>query len=217
MIVRLWMSQPPIGVAPTTPVADVALEMSRRRIRRMLVLEPTQQDRLLGIVSLHDVARAFPADVNPMSVGDWSEVPDRPVSDIMTRNPITTGPDAAIDAVAAVMQRHKIGAMPVVRGPSAVGLITESDVFRAFVTMTGGEESGARVTFDLAESEDPLPLIAAVAARHGIHVASFLSMRHEGRRLASVRLVGAAADELVDELWRSGHRVVSVERLSTPG
>jgi acetoin utilization protein AcuB len=210
MIVRFWMTSPPITTSSETPISEVALQMARRHIRRILVTAP-QSERLLGIVSLHDVARWFPADVNPLSVGEWGDVPTDPVVQIMTPNPITTGPDASIESVAASMQRHKIGALPVVNGTRVVGLITESDIFRAFVTMTGGDSKGARVTFDLDEHEHPFPAIAAAASRHGLEVASFFSMRHQGRRIASVRLIGSTADALVNDLWRSGHRVLTVE------
>jgi acetoin utilization protein AcuB len=212
MLVRLWMAHPPISTPPTTPIPEVALEMARRRIRRILIVEPGEGRRLLGIVSLHDVARAFPPDVNPLSVGDWRGVPRDPVADIMTRDPVTTTADASIDQAAAAMLRHKIGALPVVRGTTAIGLITESDVFRALVALAG-EKRGVGVTFDVAEGEDACQSIAAAAARHHLEIVSFHSMRHEGRRLASVRIVGAAGEALVDELWRSGHRVVSVEHL----
>jgi acetoin utilization protein AcuB len=213
MIVRFWMTAPPITTSPDTSVADVALEMARRHIRRLLVVAP-HDGRLLGIVSLHDVSRRFPSDVNPLSVGEWSDAPTEPVSQIMTPDPITTDPNASIESVASSLRRHKIGALPVLSGPRVVGLITESDVFRAFVTMTGGDAPGLRVTFDLGEDEDLVPAIAAAASRHGVRIASILSMHHEGRRLASVRLEGAGgdADALVDELWRSGHRVSTVER-----
>jgi acetoin utilization protein AcuB len=211
MIVRFWMTSPAVTTGPDTSVADVALEMARHRIRRLLVVAP-EGGRLLGIVSLHDVSRRFPADVNPLSVGEWSDAPTDPVSQIMTPDPLTTEPDASLESVASSMQRHKIGALPVVSGRRVLGLITESDIFRAFVTMTGGDGPGVRVTFDLGENEDPLTAIASAASRHGVEIASVLSLRHEGRRLASVRLVGPSVDALVDELWRSGHRVLTVER-----
>lgn len=216
MVVRFWMTSPPVTTSPETSVADVALEMARRRIRRLLVVAPASE-RLLGIVSLHDVSRSFPPHVNPLSVGEWSDAPTEPVARIMTRDPITTVPDASIESVASTMQRHKVGALPVVSGMRVVGLITESDVFRAFVSMTGGDRPGCRVTFALHEEEDLLAAVVSSAGRHGLEVTSVLSMRREGKRLASVRVVGSAAQAFIDELWRSGHRVLTVESAAEAG
>lgn len=216
MIVRLWMSGSPISVPPETPISEVALRMARNRIRRLLVVDPAD-GHLLGIVSLTDVARAFPADLNPLSAGDWRDAPVQPVAEIMTRAPITVSIDTAIESVAALMQSHKIGAVPVLRGGTAVGLITESDVFRAFVSMTGGNAPGARITFERREGDDALGHVASAASRHGAEIASFFSTRHDTSLLASVRLLGGDTDAVVEEIWRTGHRVLHVERISRSG
>lgn len=212
MIVRLWMSPSPVTIPPDTPISTAALEMARRRIRRLLVVDRASR-HLLGIVSLTDVARAFPADLNPLSVGDWRDAPAQPVSEIMTRDPVTVSIDAAIESVAALMQRKKIGAVPVMRAEVVVGLITESDVFRAFISMGGGEEQGARISFERQQGDDALGHVAAAASRHRSEIASFFSTRHEDVLLASVRLVGGDVEAVVEEIWRAGHRVLHVERI----
>jgi CBS domain-containing protein len=60
------------------------------------------------------------------------------VESIMTRPVVTTTPDAPIAEVAMVMVGNKIGGLPVLDGDRrVVGIITESDVFRAFVGTLG--------------------------------------------------------------------------------
>src|SRR5262249_55063995 len=98
MLVSNWMTARRGTVAPTTGIADAALTMSRRRIRRLLVTEATPRgETLRGIVSLKDLARAFPPDVNPLSLGAESggAVPKgsgRTVGEIMAKNPRTVAP-----------------------------------------------------------------------------------------------------------------------------
>ena len=47
MIVGMWMTRDPLAVSETLSISDAALEMSRRRVRRLLVVE-AGHGRLLG-------------------------------------------------------------------------------------------------------------------------------------------------------------------------
>src|SRR2546427_8875606 len=138
MLVGMWMTSGPVTVTPATSIADAALTMSRRRIRRLLVTEPSPHGQILrGIVSLHDLARAFPPDVNPLSLaatsGPTTPGSGRRVGEIMARNVRTVTPETPIEDAARVLLEHKIGAVPVVRSGVLVGIITESDIFKAFL------------------------------------------------------------------------------------
>ena len=59
------------------------------------------------------------------------------VRDLMTARPITTGPEVSPERdcrdAAVLMLDHQIGALPVVDGGQLVGIITETDLLRAFV------------------------------------------------------------------------------------
>jgi CBS domain-containing protein len=58
------------------------------------------------------------------------------VGEVMTRSVITIGPDRPARDGARIMLDHKIGALPVVEGGRLVGIITETDLVRAFVRMS---------------------------------------------------------------------------------
>lgn len=62
------------------------------------------------------------------------------VAELMTREVVTTTPDTELQTVAKVMAERKIGGMPVVEGDRVVGIITESDVFRALVKLLEGKQ-----------------------------------------------------------------------------
>ena len=220
MIVGMWMTQEPITIAPQASVADAAVEMSRRHVRRLLVTDATTDGpRLLGIVTSQDVARAFPADVNPFSAVAGDARMSRPVSAVMARAVRTTTPDTPIEVAASILRTHKIGALPVMRGPRLVGLITESDIFQAFIEMTGAKARGVRITFDAGDDETAVACVVEMSARHRMHLASVLSLHHRNtqtgneQRLAVVRLTGETPADLVAEIWTSGHRVLSVLHL----
>lgn len=60
----------------------------------------------------------------------------------MHRNVVTATPDMPITRAASLMVRHKIGGLPVVEGNrGVVGVITETDIFRAFVETSQPERT----------------------------------------------------------------------------
>jgi acetoin utilization protein AcuB len=134
-------------------------------------------------------------------------------SDIMTRNPITIAPDAPIEEAARVMRDRKIGALPVTRDGVLLGLITKSDIFRALVGIFESGQGGARITFDISQGEDVFPLVADIAARRKMRVVTFVSMQKHERPVCVVEVSGSAVDKMLDDFWKSHHRVLSVIRL----
>lgn len=60
------------------------------------------------------------------------------VGEVMTRTVITIGPEADARDAAVLMLDHSIGALPVTERGQLVGIITETDIMRAFVWLTGG-------------------------------------------------------------------------------
>jgi acetoin utilization protein AcuB len=209
MLVGMWMTPAPLTVTPETALSEAAVLMARRRLRHLPV---TRGTRLVGIVSAHDVARAYPPDLNPFSAVAQDRCIARPVGHVMTTTLRTVSPGTAIEEAAGLFVAHKIGALPVVVGRELVGVLSEVDVVRAFREMLGAGEAGVHVTFDVTAHDDAIGAALALARPHRLVVDSVSTMHHEARCLAVVRLSGAAVDAFVDDLWRTGHRVLAVVR-----
>jgi len=213
MIVRMWMSQDVATIGPDTPIIDAASLMARKGIRRLPVVDLRSKPSLVGMVSATDIIRAFPNDVNPFAV-DVEDTNATPVTaaEIMIRHVPTTTPETPIEEAAALMRDEKVGVLPVLRDERLVGLITESDVFRAFVGLLTSPQGGVRITFDMSQGEDVFGMIAQVALKRGVRVVSLLSSEQDNRPVCVVRLMGAGVDKLLDDLWGSGHLVLNVLR-----
>ena len=132
----------------------------------------------------------------------------------MARDPLTTAPDAPIESAARLMRDHKIGALPVVTKGILVGLITESDIFRALVEVFEARERAVRITFSLKPGEDILPLVAEIARRRSLRVTSFMALSHHEPPLCVVQLAGVNLDEALEDVWKSQHRVMNVVQLA---
>lgn len=134
MRVQDIMTTGPITVPADMPVVDARQLMVKHRIRHLLV---TDGRKLLGIVTDRDIRLNLPSPATSLSVWEVNYLLARlTVDSVMTRTVITI--DSERDAVeaAALMLDHKIGALPVIDNGIMVGIVTETDVLRAFVAIT---------------------------------------------------------------------------------
>jgi CBS domain-containing protein len=214
MIVGMWMTRDLVTIGPDTPITEAAALMSQKRIRRLPVVEIHPQGlHLLGIISAKDILHAFPSDVNPFAViaPDARAMPVH-ASQIMTHRLQTTTPETPIEEAARLMTENKIGSLPVLREKKLVGLITESDIFRAFVSFFEPPQRGARITFDISSGEDVFNFISHEARRQKLRILSLISSQQDNLPVCVVRIAGNDVDALLDDLWNSGHRVINVLR-----
>jgi CBS domain-containing protein len=56
------------------------------------------------------------------------EIPNKRVSDVMSRNLHEIGPEDAVEDAAGIMTRHRINRLPVVKDGRLVGIITRGDI-----------------------------------------------------------------------------------------
>jgi len=218
MNVSMWMTRAPATVVPGTPVGEAAKIMALKRVRRLLVVEPWPDGpHLLGIISAKDVIHAFPPHVNPFAIeGPDARLTPTTVAQIMTPNPRAVSPETPIEDAAALMCAHKIGSLPVLRDKTLAGIITESDIFRAFVSLFGSDSKGARITFDASQGEDVFELMGKLSKRHRLKITSLIWTKHDELPVCVVRVVGEGVDLMLEELWNSGHQVVNVIRFEDP-
>jgi acetoin utilization protein AcuB len=145
MLVRERMSTKPITVTPETSVSDALRLMRESKVRRLPVLDGRGQ--LVGIVSDSDLLYASPSPATSLSVWEIHDLLYKlTVEKVMTRKVITVTEDTPLEEAARIMADSKIGGLPVMRGKTLVGIITETDLFKTFLALFGGRRSGVRVT-----------------------------------------------------------------------
>jgi len=131
MKVRDLMTAAPITTGPDTGVLEARQLMLGKRIRHLLI---TDGPKLVGIVTDRDIRLNLPSPATSLSVWEVNYLLARlTVASVMTKALVTVSPDRDSRDVAVLMLDHKIGALPVVDGGRLVGIITETDLLRAFV------------------------------------------------------------------------------------
>jgi len=153
MYVRNWMTSRVIVVAPGEKARKALDLMEARHIRRLPVVEAGS---LVGIVTKSDLQGGLQGR-NAASFGR------KTVAHFMTPGPQTVSPGDTLESVAQLMMRKRISGVPVVAVEKLVGILTESDLFRALYRMMGFGEEGPRISMRIPESGDVLD-----AVRHRI-------------------------------------------------
>jgi CBS domain-containing protein len=126
-----YMSTPVYVVKPSDSLARARRLMLRYRVGRLVVVDDA--GRPVGIITMNDFVKIIASRPSkPLS--------SIPVSDAMTSNPVTITADKPLREAARLMLKHGISGLPVVDDDGRlVGIITESDVVRAFAERLRGK------------------------------------------------------------------------------
>lgn len=141
MKIHSLMIPDPITITEKASISDAIELMKINSIRHLPVV--SKGNRLKGFVTLADLKQGL----LPSMLSDIS------LSDLMIKNPIVVDPDADIETAARLIYKHKISGMPVVKNNKLVGIITETDILRAFIDMMGLLTASSRI--DLVVGDRP--------------------------------------------------------------
>ena len=77
------------------------------------------------------------------------------INGVMTENSLTVSPGTTLEEAAQIMLERQIGGLPVVDEGRLVGIITASDVLKAFLDVMGAARGGStRIDFVFFEGEE---------------------------------------------------------------
>ena len=140
MKVKDLMSTNVLTVSPNDKVDRVFFLFNFENIRHMPVVE---KGKLVGIISDRDLKKVLGPVKKFLERADGSTVSisARKVRTIMKRGLITIGPEQRAADAAAIMAKRKIGALPVVSKEKLIGIVTATDILKAFVKMMNDIET----------------------------------------------------------------------------
>ena len=208
MLVSEWMTENPQVVPSDMPVMEAMQMLREGGFRRLPVVD---KGRLVGVVTDRDLQEATPSAATTLSVYELNFLLARMrVRDVMTKTVMTIGPDEAIERAALLMEEHRVSGLPVLQGGTVVGVLTVTDLLRAFVGFLGLREGGTRVTVDVPDEPGVLARVARAAAPSNI-VASVTSIVEPGKlRRLVVRVVGTDAENFPERLRAEGLEAADV-------
>jgi acetoin utilization protein AcuB len=127
------MTSDPKSIEEDDLVRTAVMLLLENRIRHLPVV---RGESLVGIISDRDLKRAMPSVVAGATAEDYQAFMDEtPIEQVMTPGPITCTPDTHLVELVREFCQHKVGAMPVVEGGRVVGIVTQTDMMQAFLTV----------------------------------------------------------------------------------
>jgi CBS-domain-containing membrane protein len=138
------MTKPVISVTPETPIGEVARLMLQHRISGLPVVDP--KGAVVGIVTEGDLLRRVETGtqrrhrhwvellISPGRLAkEYALANARQAGEVMSAEVVAVAPEAALDDVVALMERHHIKRVPVIDGGRLVGIVSRANMVRALV------------------------------------------------------------------------------------
>ena len=168
MAVKDFMTKRVVYVSPETTVAAAADIMREKGLRRLPVIE---HDKLVGLVTEGTMAEASPSKATSLSIYEMNYLLNKTkVGDIMIKNVLTVSKYASLEDAIYIMLQNKVGVLPVVDNDQISGIITDKDVFRAFLEISGYGQAGIRIGLEVTDTPRVLEKIANLIASENLNI-----------------------------------------------
>ena len=174
LLVENWMNPNVITVDADDSMLDATKLLKEHNIRHLPVLE---KGKLVGVITDRDLKRASPSDATTLEAHELLYlIANIKVREIMTRNPITVPYNFTIEEAAEILLQAKISGMPVVdKDGDVIGTITQTDLFKVLISLTGVGKKGVQFAFLLEDRAGSIKEVADVIRSYGGRMASILS------------------------------------------
>jgi acetoin utilization protein AcuB len=177
MLVEGWMTTDVITVAEDTPMMKASIIMKEKNIRSLPILN--KKGEMVGIVSDRDLRDASPSKATSLDVHELNYlISTIKIKDLMTRNVVVVRPDETVEFAAILMLENKISSLPVINNQgSLIGIITQTDIFRVLINITGVYTGGVQFAFSLEDRPGSIREVSDAIRSHGGRLVSILSTR----------------------------------------
>lgn len=209
MPVKNWMTTDVVSVGPETSLLKVGKLMKDHHIRRVPVVD--EQGKVIGIISDRDVRDASPSKATTLDMYEMHYLlAELKAKNIMTAMPITVKPGDTVEQAALIMLDHKVGGLPVVDDAGKLmGIISDHDVFKALVDITGARMGGLQFAVELPDQPGTARPLFDFLRAHNARLLSVLTVANpDGSRHLFIRvrdLENAKAEQdLIDGVGKVG-------------
>jgi acetoin utilization protein AcuB len=198
MLVKGWMTSDVMTIDEDTSMMKASQIMKENNIRRLPVMH---KGKLVGMITDRDIKEASPSKATTLDVHElYYLLSELKVKDIMSKTVYTIGPEETVEKAAVKMLEHRISGLPVVNDKGkVVGMITQGDIFKVLVSLTGIYRGGIQFAFNLEDRPGSIQEVGDMIRKHGGRMVSILTsydMCDEGCRHVYIRIRDIPEDKL---------------------
>ena len=196
MAVKDFMTCKVVYISPDTTIAHAADMMREQKLHRLPVIE---NDQLVGLVTEGTIAEASPSKATSLSIYEMNYLLNKTkVGDVMIRDVVTISQFASLEDATYLMLKNKIGILPVVDNEQLYGVITDRDIFKAFLEVSGYGEEGVRLRFVTENKVGVLEQIIRLLVEENLNISNTVNIpRKDGKVVIEVQLAGDIDMELL--------------------
>lgn len=234
------MTRDVVAVTPHTTIEEAAKIMLRMHISGLPVIDDA--GNLVGVVSESDFLRRSEIGTGRRhaawlrffmgpgrAAAEFIHERGRKVEDVMTRKVITVQEETSLAEIVALMEKHDIKRVPVMRGKSTIGIVTRSNLLQAMASLaheipdpTADDEHICQRVTRAVDATDWRPIGFRVTCRRGVVQLHGLITTDEARRATIIAAENTnGVKEVYDHLCfvdtYSGYYVESPEDMKAAG
>lgn len=189
MAVKDFMTRKVVYISPDTTIAHAADIMRDQKLHRLPVIE---NDKLVGLVTEGTIAEASPSKATSLSIYEMNYLLNKTkVKDVMIHDVVTISQYASLEDATYLMLKNKIGILPVVDNEQVYGIITDRDIFKAFLEVSGYGEKGVRMRFVTEDEVGVLSHIITLLVEENLNISNTVNIpRKDGKVVIEVQIDG---------------------------
>lgn len=206
MIVEEIMKTNVAVLFPTNTIADAITLMESEHIRHIPIVN--KENHLVGLVT---VARIREATPSIFRANEHPEDLKKTIDTIMEKDVITGHPLDFVEEVAALFYEHKISCIPIINNRKLVGIVTETDLLRTMVELTGAHQPGSQIEIKVPNITGVLSDIAGIIRNRKANILSVLvypDKEDEQNKIIVIRVQMMDPTGLIEDLKQAGHHVL---------
>ncbi|HIJ89981.1 MAG: CBS domain-containing protein [Desulfobulbaceae bacterium] len=182
MFITQHMTRKPVTISPETTLPVAREILQNGKFRHLPVVD--EEHRLVGMVTDRDLRSASPSSVlsEERLKSSLETFNKTPISAIISRTFFTLNPMSTLDDALILLDREKIGALPVVdQEERVIGIFSIRDLMAAYRKLFGlGERGSAMIVIEHDGKPKPLSRIARVLEEHNIRFTRLIRTEAEG-------------------------------------
>jgi len=175
MLVTNWMTKDVITITADRSMMKASKVMKDKGISRIPVVD--EDGKIVGIISDRDVKDASPSKATTLDMHElYYLLSEIKIKDIMTKRPVTIRSDETVEKAAVLMLEGNFGGLPVVdENDVVVGIITDTDIFKVLVEISGIYEGGAQVCLQIPTGPGSLSPVLDFLKQNGARIMSVMT------------------------------------------
>lgn len=212
MYVRDEMTKDVVTIDANDVISKAAEIMSDKGLHRLPVME---NGKLVGLVTKGGITSSTGGQATSLSIFELNYLLNRTsVKTVMIKlkDLITISPDMLMEDAADKMLKNDIGCLPVVENGKLVGILTQNDLFKAFLDILGYNRTGSRLDIHVPDTLGVLGEVSKIFVKNNANITNFTVYRNNDDTTADLILRSDLSEtkQLEKDLNDNGFTVKSV-------